>query len=297
MTRHRVLTLVFYFCLGALLFLFVARGRAGDPSTVTFINVGQGDAALLSDGSGFHALVDGGNTNQGAVILQYLRSHGITTLDCLVATHPDSDHIGGLVDVLKADDILVRQVIYSGYPGTTLTWDAFVNAAAADQLTLTTIQFPAELNWGRMHVLVLNPASGATNLSSNDSSLVLKVSLDQTDFLLSGDISASIEATVVARQTPVAAEVLKVAHHGSAYSSSTGFLQAVNPQEAIISVGKNSYGHPAVETLERLEAAQATIWRTDFAGDVTISTGVGMTYTLTTQFTPVFVPLLNLGAP
>jgi len=249
------------------IFLFLFPGlpvRSAGMQSAVFINVGQGDAALLRDGEGFDVLIDGGRPSAGDDLLAFLRAHGVTQLDAMVATHADADHIGGLIDVLEADDITVSAVYYNGYPGSTATWSNFEAAVAADGLTLTPLQFPQELDWGAMRVYVLNPPAGLTNPETNDASIVLRVDIGpEINYLFTGDIDTEIEAEILARGTPVAAEVLKVAHHGSAYGSSEVFLAAVSPEEAVISVGANSYGHPAPETLSRLQDAGANIWRTD----------------------------------
>jgi competence protein ComEC len=229
------------------------------------------------------------------VVLEFLRQQGITELDVMVASHADSDHIGGLIDILEANEIVVLQVMYNGYPGDTATWSDFAAAVAADGLTLTAVQFPAEIQWGLMQVYVLNPASGLGDPETNDASLVFRIDHGEINYLFTGDIDSTIEATVVARGTPVAAEILKVPHHGSKYSSSAEFLAAVSPLEAVISVGENSYGHPAGETLARLEAAGARIWRTDLEGNI-LAESDGETYQIfagsSTGETWIYLPVI-----
>lgn len=209
-------------------------------SQITFINVGQGDAALLQDPSGFDVLIDGGPASAGTSVVSYLRSQNIDSLEVILSTHADADHVGGLVTILQAEDISVGVIYFNGYPGSTLTWDNFVNFAKARSIPMLPAQFPAELTWGNFDVYILNPASGLANPEQNDASVVARIDYQDTQFLFTGDIDSTIEATVVARQTPVAADVLKVAHHGSVYSSSTSFLNAVHPAEGIISVGENT---------------------------------------------------------
>ncbi len=203
--------------------------------TTTFINVGQGDSALIRDGLGFDVLIDGGPPSAGPTVLDFLRSEGVTELDIMLASHADSDHIGGLIDVLQASDITVLQVLYNGYPGDTATWAIFASAVTAEGLTLTSVQFPADLTWGTMQAHILNPESGLVNPETNDASIVIRLDYGVVNYLFTGDIDSTIEATVVARQTPVAAEILKVAHHGSAYSSSNEFLAAAAPTISAIS--------------------------------------------------------------
>ena len=167
----------------------------------------------------------------------------------MIASHSHSDQIVGLIDVLEATDFTVESVMYNGYLGDTATWYSFATAVADEGLELTTLQFPGNYSWGQMTVYTLNPISGLGNPDQNDASVVLLISHDQVNLLFTGDIGSGQEAAIVARGTPVAAEILKVPHHGSRYSSSTEFLSSVDPEVAIISVGANSYGHPAADTL------------------------------------------------
>ncbi|HZW02631.1 MAG TPA: lamin tail domain-containing protein [Anaerolineaceae bacterium] len=246
----------------------VRQARSGGLQNTTFLAVGQGDSIHLSDGQGFDVLIDGGKTSAGPTVLAYLRSKNITELDAVVVTHADADHVGGLIDVMLATDITVSQVFYNGYPGETATWDSFTAAVVGDGLSLTPLQYPHDLTWGAMSVHVLNPPAGLSSPETNAASVVLRVDYGEISYLLTGDIDAAVESSILSRATPVAAEILKVAHHGSSYGSSSNFLTAASPEEAVISVGENSYGHPAANTLDRLESAGAFTWRTDLSGNV-----------------------------
>ena len=261
---------------------------------VSFINVGQGDSALIRDSNGFDVLIDGGKTSAGPTVVAYLREQGVDDIDVMVASHADSDHIGGLIDVLEATDIPVESVLYNGYPGDTVTWSNFVSAVASEGITLTVAQFPITYTWGETTAHILNPETGLVNPETNDVSVVVLLEHGNNHFLFPGDIDSTIEATVVARGTPVAADILKVPHHGSSYSSSDAFLLAVQPKEAIISVGDNSYGHPADATIARLVAAGARVWRTDQNGTVLVNSD-GIEYLITSQFENVtyliFLPI------
>ncbi len=280
-----VVVFVLFFIAAALVAWTVFGPRQAplnSSQTVAFIDVGQGDSALIRDGAGYDVLLDGGKPEAGATVVAYLRRQGVGELDAVVASHADSDHIGGLIDVLQANDIRVRQVLYNGYADDTSTWRDFVAAVQAKGVLLVPVQFPQELDWGKLHVHVLNPASGLHDPETNDASLVLLVEYGAMDYLFTGDIDAAIEATVVARGTPVAAEVLKVTHHGSQYGSSAAFLAAVDPQVGVISVGENSYGHPSSATITRLQAAGASVWQTDSSQNILIASD-GASYTILPQ--------------
>ena len=215
--------------------------------------------------------------------MAYLREQAVDDIDVMVVSHADSDHIGGLIDVLDATDIPVESVIYSGYPGDTLTWSNFVTAVANEGITLTVAQYPQTYLWGETTAHFLNPEPGLVNPETNDVTVVVLLEHENNRFLFPGDIDSTIEATVVARGTPVAADILKVPHHGSQNSSSDLFLSAVQPKEAIISVGDNSYGHPAEETIARLLAAGARVWRTDKNGTIWVSSD-GIGYEITSEY-------------
>ena len=284
------------FAILVLLFVYTINTKASPtaPLQVSFIDVGQGDSTLIQDSSGFDVLIDGGRTSAGPTLVAYLRDQGIDDIDVMIASHADSDHIGGLIDVLDMDDIPVQQVLYNGYPGNTTTWSDFVSAVSAEGLSLTTAQFPMEVTWGGTTAHILNPISGLSNPDQNDVSIVVLLDQGNIEYLFTGDISSTIEATVVARGTPIAAEVLKVPHHGSKYSTSADFLSSVQPDEAIISVGDNPYGHPTIETLNRLLNAGANIWRTDELGTIIISSD-GFTYSVNGQFPVsdfVYLPII-----
>ncbi len=275
-----------------------ALARPAQNQATTFINVGEGDSALLSDGSGFNVLIDGGKPEQGTRVDTFLHQHGIRELNVIMASHADSDHIGGLLSVLQDPAIQVNQVLYNGYPGSTATWDSFAQAVADKGLTLTPVQFPQVLTWGGMTAHILNPEPGLLNPDTNDASIVARVDYGSTAYLFTGDINTAIESTVVARGTPVAAQILKVAHHGSASSTGASFLAAVQPQDGIISVGPNAYGHPSAQTISRLATAGARSWRTDWAGDIMVIDD-GATYSVSLQhpFLWVYLPLILAPLP
>ncbi|NJD58054.1 MAG: MBL fold metallo-hydrolase [Anaerolineales bacterium] len=280
---------------------YLDRGASNQEYSlqISFIDVGQGDAALIQTFEGFNILIDGGPVPAGPVVLAYLRAMDVTELSAIIASHPDSDHIGGLISVLAATDILVDSVIYNGYPGYTQTWKNFASAVENEGLVLTVAQFPGELHWGATTAYVLNPPSGLADPDTNAASLVLLLDHNEVDTLFSGDIDSTVEAQVLARQTPVAADILKVAHHGSNYSSSSEFLGAVQPDDSVISVGPNPYGHPGAETLSRLIASGSSIWRTDLLGTILITSADGLSYQVipTKTWQEVYLPVVMISKP
>jgi competence protein ComEC len=257
--------------------------------SIAFIDVGQGDATLIRDGTGFDMLIDGGRKSAGEEIIAYLQTMGVDDLEIVVATHADSDHIGGLITLLESDQIPVENIYFNGYPGDTLTWQEFSSAVIADGLALVPIHYPQNFSWGGFDVQVLNPLENLVDPDQNDVSIVLYVDYAQITVLLPADIDASIEQLLPNRSPNLQADILKIAHHGSKFSSSQAFLEAVQPVEAIISVGANPYGHPAPETLGRLSSIGTHVWRTDLVGTILLRSD-GSSY----DFLPkiIFLPLL-----
>ncbi len=264
--------------------------------TVSFIDVGQGDSVLIRDGNGFDVLIDGGVSKADSPVVAYLREQGVDDIEVMVATHAHSDHIGGLIDVLELDDIPVESVFYNGYPGDTTTWSNFITAVTNEGLTLTSAQYPQSFTWGATSVHILNPISGLANPEQNDASVVILLDHGDIEILFTGDIGTSVESDILSRGSNIAAEILKVSHHGSKYASSAGFLAEVQPEEAVISVGSNPYGHPHPETIARLLAIGARIWRTDVSCTVVVNSD-GSTYSVVPDCQSLFLPVVLNNFP
>lgn len=231
--------------------------------TIRFIDVGQGDAALLSLGN-LSILVDGGKSGSEDRIFSELNSTGDGTLELVVATHPDSDHIGGLAGVLSAANFS-KEVWDSGTEEDSKSYLAYLAAAGKGK-----ISFPkkgAVFNYSGLVLTVLNPG-GTLSEEKNENSIVILATYGKLDLLLTGDCEGSCESALA----PPDVEVLKVAHHGSRYATGAAFLAAAKPEISVISVGKNSYGHPSGETIARLEAAGSRVMRTDQLGTIVIVT-------------------------
>ncbi len=274
--------------------------EADAPLSISYIDVGQGDSILIRDPDGTDILIDGGTTTGGEAVVDYLRDMLVDDVDIMLATHADADHIGGLIDVLNMNDIPVVQVLYNGYPGTTTTWNNFVSAVASEGITLTVAQYPQELTWGAVNVSVLNPIAGLVDPETNEACVVVLLTYGTNKFLFTCDIDNTVEAEILIRGSVVSANVLKVAHHGSKYASSAEFLSAVGMDNAVISVGENGYGHPAQETIDRLIAAGATVYRTDQDGTVVV-TSDGANYAVTISTEPitytVYLPVIMSPPP
>lgn len=190
-----VILLVIVLLLG---FLLAVNSNAAPSSIlkVSYNNVGQGDSALIQDDQSFEILIDGGQSSAGPTVVAFLRNQQVDDINVMVASHADSDHIGGLIDVLDIRDIPVLSVYYGGYPGDTQTWTNFENAVANEGLSMINAQFPQEYDWGKTKVYVLNPETGLSDPETNDASVVILIELEEVQFLFPGDIDSSIEAKV-----------------------------------------------------------------------------------------------------
>lgn len=236
---------------------------AADGLVVRFLDVGQGDSALVTFG-GESLLIDGGPKNASQKLYAVLKDLDITHLDHVIATHPDEDHCGGLAGALEFATCGTFYCSVAEHDT-----DAFNDVAG--RLHGTSITVPSvgdSFALGQATVQFVGPVAPTDD--TNNGSLVCKLTYGSTSFLFTGDAEAGSETQMVDSGADLHADVLKVAHHGSNTSSSTRFLNAVIPQYAVISVGAdNSYGHPANDTLVRLQAAGATILRTDELGTIT----------------------------
>ena len=246
--------------------------------TVHFIDVGQGDAILIDRGD-TDILVDGGPTS--ANVLAYLRGQAIGDIDLLVATHPHADHIGGLADVLA--QYVVSEVWVNGDTATSQTYQSFAAAVADEGAPVREVTRGHTTQMNGLEIAVLNPTSQLTG-DLNGDSVVFRLTCGGVSVLLTGDATSNSEASMLADSgLGLDSDVLKVGHHGSSTSTSAAFLAAVSPTDAVISVGAgNTYGHPTQETLGRLAAAGATVFRTDLNGTVVLTSDCD-TYSITTD--------------
>jgi competence protein ComEC len=244
----------------------------GANLTMSVIDVGQGDAILLTFPHNESLLIDGGKEVEGPTVVAYLHSVGITRLNGVVSTHPDSDHIGGLITVLGS--MQVDHVYDVGLPKSSATYATFLQLIAQKNISYTQSRAGDNIAVDSdTAVFVINPQPmSATDAPDNDHSIVIKVTYQRISYLLTGDAESPAESRMISMYN-CSAYVLKVGHHGSRYASSASFLMAVTPHIAVISVGaNNTYGHPAPQALARLAAMNATVFRTDMQGTIIVTT-------------------------
>lgn len=254
----------------------VEEAFGGGELEVHFIDVGQADAALILCG-GKSMLIDGGNAEDSSLIYTYLRKNNISHLDYVIATHPHEDHIGGLPGALSY--ATVGKVYSPVTDADTAIFRKYVTAVEKRGARLEIPDIGEEFRLGDARVEILGPIH--TDYEDiNNVSTVLKISHGKNTFLFTGDMERESEQDVLSSGADISADVLKVGHHGSRDSSTYPLLNAVMPEYAVISVGKdNSYGHPTEEALSRLRDADAKILRTDELGDIIFrSNGDKLTY-------------------
>lgn len=237
-----------------------------DDLRIDFLNVGQGDAALIRTPSGENILVDGGPDNSVLAELGKLLPVWDRTLDLVVATHPEADHISGLIAVMErytVKEILTLNTTRDTQVGKVwqqlITTGPQVNFADAaddyiwDEVVWDTLSPIADINFAYI---------------GNDQAVVAQVSYRDYQILFTGDIATTKETELQQIYPALRADVIKIAHHGSKYSTGTAWLAQIQPKVAVIEVGKNSYGHPAVDALTRIKAAGTEVYRTDQDGTI-----------------------------
>jgi len=263
--------LAMFLALGVVLFLIIQFSLQNQNSKVIFFDVGQGDAILVSRGQN-QVLIDGGKDSK--IILEKLGRYipfWDRTIEAVIVTHPDQDHIGGLIGVARNYEI--RTVLETSVGSDSQTyevWEKLIrekNIQKIEAVKNTIIQFPEK---AQIEVIYSGVKVSGAKKESNDWSVVTKLNFSENKFLFTGDLPSDKEAELIKDEhNDMSVNVLKVSHHGSKYATSAEFLEAVSPEEAVISVGKNnSYGHPAAEIIERLLQRGIKIWRTDELGDI-----------------------------
>ncbi|WP_234028440.1 ComEC/Rec2 family competence protein [Lentibacillus sp. Marseille-P4043] len=254
-----------------------------DQMKVHFIDVGQGDSIFIQTPNEKTILIDAGPPKAGKTVVNFLKKHDVKKIDLLIATHPDIDHIGGMPAVMKS--FKVKKIIDSGKLHTTKTYLRYINAIKSNKIPVgiarqnDTITIDPLVN-----IQILNAYE--ENKNNNQSSIVLKVSFQEVDFLLMGDSEREQEKRLIQTED-LQSEIYKVGHHGSNTSTSYKFVDLIKPQVAIITYSKqNDYGHPVDRVIRNLQKVNANIYSTAVFGDITISTD-GEGYFIMTEKTPI----------
>ena len=257
------------------------KNTTEEPSTygdlkVHFIDVGQGDSILIQTPGDKFTLIDTGRRFYANTVIDYLDSLSVNTLEAFIAIHPHEDHIGGSEEIFDAYDIL--SVYHPGFPYGSQAYQRFLNAAQNEGCPIYTDDEvdPGDYIYigSSVSCQILHINKDASN--ANDASVVLRLDYFLISFLFTGDIHGTIGDMVEYDLTDdwnVDIDILKVAHHGSGYSSTNYFLDEATPDVSVICVGDgNTYGHPHTDALYRLSEHNSLILRTDLNGDIIVST-------------------------
>ena len=245
-------------------------------AAVYFLDVGQGDSALIRIGEDFAMLVDAGIRESGDAIEEDLAALGVTELDAVIATHPHADHIGAMTQIIEAYPIgtFYMPVLPDDQTPTTATYENMLDALDKQNVPVEQITDKTEIAAPENAVFdVLSPRAGDAFDEINDYSAVVRFTYGSVSFMLTGDAEEPVEENILESGAEISAQVLKCGHHGSSSSTSLPFLRRVNPAVAVISCGAdNKYGHPHRETLESLNALGCTVLRTDELGTIAVTT-------------------------
>lgn len=250
--------------------------KGGKDLEVHFIDVGQGSSTLV-ESDGCYMLVDGGDSKYTSKVVSYLDSQSVDKLDYIIATHYDADHLNGVVAALSNYEAGV--VIAPDYEAESKVYKSFVSLLKKNNIKITYPETGTKYKIGDAEFTILAPNDTHYD-DANDYSVAIKLVNGDNSFILTGDAEIESEYEMLETGIDLSCDVYLAGHHGSKYSSSQAFLQALEPDSVVISAGKdNRYGHPSDETMARLNATGCDIYRTDKLGDiVATSDGKNITF-------------------
>lgn len=247
----------------------LASFPASAQTRVHILDVGQG-LSILAESQGHYLLYDGGGADKSSYVVAYLKEQGVRSLDYVIASHYDSDHLNGVVGALHV--FPASQVFAPDYETDTRVFRSFQSVIASQALSAGQPSVGDTCRLGDASFQILAP-SGSGYGKANDASIAIRLVDGETSFLITGDAETESEAQIVASGLPLESSVYVAGHHGSASSTSWELLQKAVPEYAVISCGSgNPYGHPHAETMEKLQAMEIQIFRTDIQGTLIAET-------------------------
>ena len=269
MLRNKKLVLIILGVLvGLNILAWVVVRELNSPNLeVVFFDVGQGDSIFIKTPDGFQVLIDGG---PGLAVLEKLGQEMAfydRTIDLMILTHPEHDHLFGLLGVLKRYEI--KNILWTGIVRDTAEYQEWIRLIKEEGANIIIAEVGQKIVLSEnIYLFIIYPFENLENQEvkyTNDSSIVAELVFNDISFLFTGDISKKIE-----KQLSVNSDILKIAHHGSKTSTSLEFLEIVSPELAVISVGENRWGHPRPEVLSNLEQFGIQVLTTRDHGDIKI---------------------------
>ncbi|MGE5330093.1 MAG: DNA internalization-related competence protein ComEC/Rec2 [Deltaproteobacteria bacterium] len=246
---------------------------------VFFLDVGQGDSIFIRNSTGQTCLIDGGGTYPGSfssikpedIIIPFLLDNGITNLDMAILSHPHGDHIEGLIKVIE--NIKVKCLVIAPQNQIVSDMKKLLDVCHKSNTQIIEARMGNRILFGDAEFRVLHPSASTKSYEDsplNNNSLVLKLKYKNTSILFTGDIQSEAESLILSSDQDIKADILKISHHGSPYSTTLDFLTKASPSSAIISVGRNNFGHPSDSVLQKLKQNNIKGFRTDKNGCITI---------------------------
>jgi len=261
--------LVFFSLLCGALWGHILFASERTSLSVYFFDVGQGDSGMVTLPSGASMLIDGGRGARVLAPLDRIFRRKDRYIDLVFLSHPQQDHFGGLLRVVER--YRVGAFLLSTDQSGNREFRVLLDEIAKRKIPLVVLEKGDRVSQKDAYIEVLSPQNASEYAGDvNQASLVLRAVAEGTSILFTGDIGQKTERKILAGETDIRSQILKVPHHGSKYSSSKEFLAGVSPSISVIGVGKNNYGHPTKEVLQRLYEAGSEVLRTDLDGTVKI---------------------------
>lgn len=254
-----------YFTIIIIISFLTPNGKNKHLSVHT-IDVGQGDSILIQTPNNKNILIDGGDENSFHIVSNYLKRQNVKNIDYLIATHFDSDHIGGLDNIIEK--FKVSKVYGPSYKYDSISYQNLINSCLKKNLNLNYLCEGDFINIeDNVNLNVLSPSY--IDNENNLNSIVFKLDYKNKSFLFTGDAEVTNEISLINKYNLNDVDFLKVGHHGSNSSTTSEFIEEVSPDIAVISCGyKNKYGHPHNQTLDTLYKNNVLTYRTDLLGDI-----------------------------
>ena len=266
--KKSLIILVILFGLNVFVWQAVCDLNNSQYLEVTFFDIGQGDAIFIETPQRHQILIDGGPTSNILEKLGQEMPFWDRTIDLIILSHPERDHMAGLLDVLKR--YKVKNILWTGVKRSTSEFTEWQRLIKEEKANIYIAQ--AGLSFGGLQVLYpLESLEGEELEDTNNTSIIIKLTFGENSFLFIGDVNKSVERELIENGLVSDIGVLKVGHHGSKTSTADDFIATISPKIAVISLDEdNSYGHPHPETLETLAKYDITVLRTDILGDIKI---------------------------